>query len=123
MTTELRDPQPGDWLVADDDSSMIVYLVGKNASGEWVIEWNDGNTSIDGPSLDDWHREPVCTGFDWKPAPSKTPMPITLWTSSRIMFEPGDWPVRASNNGPPSGPGSWVKIRYDDFKFHCYAEE
>lgn len=42
------------------------------------------------------------------PAPTK--IPVRLWVSERITYEPGsDWPVRCGEN-PPSGQGSWVEI-------------
>lgn len=66
-------PQAGQWLVMNDDPDERVFLVGKTADGKWVIEWEDGSTSVDGYDLADWRHEPSCTGWDWEPDPFEVP--------------------------------------------------
>lgn len=63
--TEQKKPEPGQWLIANDDDTKV-FLIGKNSEGQWVIEWEDGTSSVDS-GLEDWHHEPDCTGWDWQP--------------------------------------------------------
>ncbi len=46
---------------------------------------------------------------EWIPVYAPATMPVRLWISERITYEPGDWPVRCGVE-PPSGLGSWAEI-------------
>lgn len=97
--TEQKKPEPGQWLVMNDRPNTKVFLVGKNAKGQWVIEWEDGDTSVDA-TLDDWHHEPSCDSWTWQPKD---------WvTQDRVPARPGIDQIRWSSWDPDQ---DWITAR------------
>lgn len=90
--TEQKKPGPGQWLIANDDDTKV-FLIGKNSEGQWVIEWEDGTSSVDS-GLEDWHHEPDCTGWDWQPpdwvtqdrVPARPGIDEKRWVTNGVVF-------------------------------------
>lgn len=101
------------WYLHRDDSRVVLRV-----SAGRVTYFENG---IEGGSysVDDWpfvlgEKITAEDAHSRIPAYSKpsqpTKIPVRLWVSERITYEPGsDWPVRCGEN-PPSGQGSWVEI-------------
>lgn len=66
MTKKL--PQPGEWWIAP--SGTILRIVGTKLNGQILYEMdiNGSCGSAKAEWWEDWHHEPLCDSFDWKPA-------------------------------------------------------
>lgn len=61
-------PEPGEWWISYCDA--IAYICGFDPDGDPVfLTDRKENAHVDTMSgfLENWHHEPLCTGWDWKP--------------------------------------------------------
>jgi hypothetical protein len=104
---------PHDWVTQDrvpprsgvDEISWSGWLTGHwiPAQGIWADHMLHGKARTESTLF------VRCRRKDLPPIPP-VKIPVRLWVSERITYEPGsDWPVRCGEN-PPSGQGSWVEI-------------
>ena len=63
-----KQPAAGEWWISP--SGTIVRIVGTKLNGQILYEFdiNGSCGSAKAEWWEDWHHEPDCTGFDWKPA-------------------------------------------------------
>jgi hypothetical protein len=60
-----KQPQPGQWWQADDDSRA--FIIGVKRNGDVVIEDGHGRHFNGGKDWDGWQHLPDCDSFDWEP--------------------------------------------------------
>jgi len=68
MSDETKTPQAGEWWISYCDA--IAYICGFDPDGDPVfLTDRKENAHVDTMSgfLENWHHEPLCTGWDWEP--------------------------------------------------------
>lgn len=93
-------PEPGEWWISYCDA--IAYICGFDPDGDPVfLTDRKENAHVDTMSgfLENWHHEPLCTGWDWKPpAPidpgegwEVLPKRVLLIAGDQVRQDGGDW--------------------------------
>ena len=60
-------PERDQWWVSNEDG-QIAYICGFNFNGDPVYQTEDVHDfRLMSAFLEEWHHEPLCTGFDWTP--------------------------------------------------------
>jgi len=115
--SEQKQPQPGEWWIADDAS--IVRIVGVKQSGDVIFESPGGAISNGGDDWEDWHHEPRCDSFDWTESPAIDPgegwelLPVgtVLQEGDDCLQIEGGWEP-TSYPGEAIGSNVWVANTY-----------
>lgn len=61
-----KKPQAGEWWEHNTTANRY-FIVGVKRNGDVLIEHRHGDYENGGQDWYDWHHEPDCTGWDWKP--------------------------------------------------------
>jgi len=107
-------PNAGEWCVRNDDGA-IVYICGCDPDGDPVFM--DDDEELHNSTLrfftQEYHHEPLCTGFDWLPVAEVWPKFIVAdhWTDTAFIRRDSadsnssytiDGKKRETKNGKPS---------------------
>ena len=98
--SEQKKPVPGEWWRANDGSENV-FVCGFDHEGDPVYMTDEESP----PHLDtmegflaDYHHEPLCDGFDWKPKPSE--QPATKRVAVRLYWYDGNIVGRYDHSQP-----------------------
>jgi len=103
--TEQKQPMPGEWWVSNCDDE-IAYICGFDPDGDPVYMTdgvNKPNVETMSGFLENWHHEPSCTSFDWKP-----PAPIDPGEGWEVLVKP----CRLEQDDEALHDGKWYKTCY-----------
>ena len=112
---ETKTPNAGEWWVQNDDGT-IVFICGADPDGDPVY-FDEGGERLHISTLrffnQEYHHEPLCTGFDWLPVePAVDPGESYEVLSEGTVLRPGDEVRHLDGTWLPTGhPGECVGSR------------